>query len=157
MAHRKFISTGQLPLFDNNFSLNNNTAEGASVQISSRKIGLLGALSHYGSYRQLEGLCHATDPVTNHPARVQVIDRYGSSTEVVLDNSLNKVLKSLNQAKINFDHASGHYALIEAGFDEKEVKDLSRQLFEEFTSKYFINVDAKKQRAKFRRTLANSS
>jgi hypothetical protein len=155
MIRRKFESEGQLPLFGDEVSSNTHVDEGVAVNISIRRSQLLNVLSEYGKYRQLAGLCHVTDPVTNHPDRVKIIDRYGAGTEVVIDNSLNKVVTTLNHAKLNFAHAAGHYALIEAGFDQKDVKALSRQMFEEFTTRFFTNEDATKQRRKLKRNLEN--
>lgn len=152
MVHRKFQSAGQMHLFGEQELTNDITPEGVSVDIASRRVNLLGVLASYGTYRRLEGLCLVADPATNHPTRGQIENRYGAGTDKVLDNSFDKAKDSFNQSKIEFAVAAGHYALIQAGYPQAEVKNMTRELFNDFIAKFYTDLDAAKNRAKIRRS-----
>lgn len=109
-------------------------SDGPSVDLFERAVHLDGALAALGRASQRTGFQIAGS--SDSPSRPAIEGRYEDATDRVVHGAGQAKERLIKEAKLHFAKASGMYALIGAGYGEDEVKDSTRQDFNDFLKTY---------------------
>lgn len=104
------------------------TPDGPSVNIMERNLHLQNALDLLGRMSQRTGLQTASETPSS---RKKIEDRYGSSTDRVVEGAINNKGQMMKETKNEFARAYGMYAMIDSGLVSREgAQAMTRDAFE---------------------------
>lgn len=103
--------------------------DGVTVNLIERDLHLMNVLHHLSAASMRDGLVRAGEGV--------LADRYGNEASRVVLGAERRRQEHMREAKIEFARATGHYALLDSGYDKEEVKTVTRRFFAGFKHKYY--------------------
>lgn len=139
--------------FDNDIEIEfepEESTRGASVELGRRAVGLMKVMDAFNQQSKLRGIKTAREYDDFNR-------RYGHRSEAVVSGVAFKAREAAKSAQEAVDELSAVNELVEAGFSERDSREVRRQIKETLESRYGPGVGSYESRKKVTKKAARSA